>query len=116
MAVDGAAVILTATGSEEDAVRIGRALVTEGLAACANIVPGIRSLYVWKDALCDEKETLLLLKSRLDLFDAVRTRIRSLHPYELPEVIAFAVEEGDESYLEWIRKSTRMPGLKTENP
>jgi periplasmic divalent cation tolerance protein len=116
MALDQAAVILTATGSEEDAVRIGRALVAEGLAACANILPGARSLYLWKGALCDEKETLLLIKSRMNLFDRVRARIRSMHSYELPEVIALAVENGDEGYLEWIRNSTRAPGSPTETP
>jgi periplasmic divalent cation tolerance protein len=114
MAVDRAAVVVTATGSEEDAVRIGRALVESGLAACANVVPGVRSLYIWKGVLADERETVLILKTRTDLFDDVRSAIRSLHPYELPEVIALAVEDGDDAYLEWIRTSTRTAGSKTE--
>jgi periplasmic divalent cation tolerance protein len=116
MAVGGTAVILTAAGSEEEAVRIGRALVSEGLAACANVIPGMRSLYVWKGVFCDERETLLLIKSRSDLFDPIRERIRSLHPYELPEVIMLPVQDGDETYLEWIRTSTRPAGFGSENP
>lgn len=116
MDVSDAAVILTAAGSEADAVRIGRALVSEGLAACANVIPSARSLYVWKGALCDERESLLIVKSRRDLFAAIRERIRSLHAYELPEVIMLPVQDGDETYLEWIRAATQRDGSGTENP
>ncbi|MBN2200650.1 divalent-cation tolerance protein CutA [bacterium] len=114
--MSGAVVIFTATGSEEDALRIGRALVSEGLAACVNVIPSARSLYRWKGVLCDEREALLLIKSRRDLFSALRERIRSLHSYELPEVIMLTVQDGDETYLEWIRTATRRAGSGTENP
>ncbi len=116
MDVSDAAVILTAAGSEEDAVRIGRALVAEGLAACVNVIPSARSLYVWKGVLRDEREALLIIKSRRDLFVPLRERIRSLHAYDLPEVIMLPVQDGDETYLEWIRAATRRAGSGTENP
>ena len=107
-AVPSAAVlVLTAAGSEEDAVRIGKVLVEEKLAACVNVVPGVRSLFYWKGALCDEREWLLIVKSRGTLVNALKTRIRSLHPYEIPEVISVAIENGEDRYIAWILESTQ---------
>jgi periplasmic divalent cation tolerance protein len=99
-------VVLTATGSEEEAVRMGKILVDEKLAACANIISGIRSIYFWKDALCDEREWMVVVKTRRSLFRRLKTRILDLHSYELPEVLSLPVLDGHDRYLKWIIDST----------
>ena len=88
------------------AATMARALVEEGLCACVNIVPGVRSLHRWKGELCDEGEVLCLLKTRPALFERVRSRVLELHPYDTPEILAFAVTDGSPAYLEWLRAST----------
>ncbi len=90
----------------ETAKRIGDTLVGEKLAACMNIVPGLRSIYRWKGETCDEGEVLCLLKTRLSVFPALRERILALHPYEVPELIALPVVAASESYAEWVQDST----------
>jgi periplasmic divalent cation tolerance protein len=99
-------IALTAAGSEEEAVRIGKCLVKEKLAACVNISPNVRSLYFWKNALCDEKEWILLIKTRQPLFQRVKARILELHSYEVPEVLCLPVLSGHDRYLQWILDST----------
>lgn len=88
------------------AARLGRALVEEGLAACVNIVPGLRSIYRWQGQIHDDREVLCLCKTRQALFERVRQRVKELHPYEVPEVLAFAVDDGSPAYLAWLREST----------
>ena len=88
------------------AARLGRTLVEEGLAACVNIVPGVRSIYKWQGEIADDGEVLCLLKTRPALFERLRQRIQELHPYEVPEILAFAVVDGSERYLAWLREST----------
>jgi periplasmic divalent cation tolerance protein len=85
---------------------IARHLVEERLAACVNIIPEIRSIYLWKGQVCDDKERLLIIKTRQDLFDKLMTAIRALHPYEVPEIIALNVEKGLPEYLRWIDDCT----------
>jgi periplasmic divalent cation tolerance protein len=95
-------IIFVTAASEQEAASIGRALVQEGLAACANIIPQIRSVYEWKGKICDERETLIIIKSREDLFERIRSRIKELHSYELPEITAIKLDRGDPAYLQWI--------------
>jgi periplasmic divalent cation tolerance protein len=99
-------IIFVTAASEQEAAAIGRALVEEGLAACANIIPSIRSIYWWKGKIWDEGETLILIKSREDLFESIRKRVRELHSYEVPEITAIKLEKGDEAYLRWIEAVT----------
>jgi periplasmic divalent cation tolerance protein len=95
------AVLMTAP-SAEVAAAIARALVGEGLAACVNLVPGVRSIYRWQGEVCDDAEVLCVIKTRADRFDALRARIVALHPYEVAEVIALPIVAGNEAYLAWI--------------
>ena len=103
--MSGAVVIQTTTASVEDAERIAEALVAERLAACVQIA-AIRSRYVWKGEVQREDEQLLLIKTRESLFDAVRARIRALHSYETPEIIAMPLVAGDADYLAWLSEVT----------
>ncbi len=95
------------TAPADRAPDLARALVQERLAACANIIPAVRSIYTWKGALCDEAESLLVLKTRASLFEALRERAVQLHPYEVPEVIGLPVAQGHPPYLDWVAGSTR---------
>jgi periplasmic divalent cation tolerance protein len=88
------------------ATSLARALVEEGLAACVNLVPGVRSIYQWGGKMQEEEEVLCLIKTRHAVFERARDRILALHPYEVPEILAFAVDEGSATYLEWLKKST----------
>jgi periplasmic divalent cation tolerance protein len=89
------------------AERIAQVLVEERLAACVNLLPGIRSVYRWKDAVERAEEVLLLVKTASDRLDAVIERVRSLHPYELPELLAVEVAGGLPVYLDWVADQTR---------
>jgi len=94
------------TAPPDQAGDIANTLVGERLAACANILPAIRSIYSWKGEICDDQESLLVLKTRAPLFDALRRRVVEVHPYEVPEVIALPLVEGHPPYLQWILDST----------
>jgi periplasmic divalent cation tolerance protein len=99
-------VVLSACESAEEAGRLARALVERRLAACVNIVPGVRSVYRWKGAVEDTGEWLVLIKSRRDLFDRLRQAIEKEHSYEVPEIIALPVVAGSENYLAWLAAET----------
>jgi len=99
-------IVLVTAGSAEEAAAIGRTLIEERLAACANIVPGIRSIYRWKGKIYDEQEFLLIIKTRTSLFEAVQKRVKELHSYEVPEIISFPVARGLPQYLEWVQAET----------
>lgn len=105
--MSNAIVVLVTTPSAEKAAEIARALVEEQLAACGNIVPGLRSIYRWEGKVQDEGEALLILKTEARLFEGLRARVVELHPYEVPEVISFRIEEGHAAYLKWIARSVR---------
>ena len=95
-------VVLVTAPDAETAARIARALVEERLIACANLVPGIRSIYRWEGQVADESEVLLVLKTRASRCAAVAARVKDLHPYALPEVVALPVVDGSEAYLDWV--------------
>lgn len=95
-------VVLTTCDSEMQAAQLARHLVDRRLAACVSIVSGARSIYRWKGAIEDSAEWLLVIKSRRDLFPALREEIAKLHTYEVPELIALPVVNGAENYLAWL--------------
>ena len=102
-----ALVVLVTTPSPERAAEIARALVEERLAACGNVVPGVRSIYRWEGKVHDDAEALLVLKTTRGRLEALRERVLALHPYEVPEVIALPIEAGNARYLAWITAETR---------
>ncbi len=91
---------------------MAHALVEKRLAACVNIMPGVRSVYRWKEAIEEEEEVLLVVKSSRALLDELREEIERLHSYEVPEVIALPVVDGSERYLSWMnRELAHKPSL-----
>jgi periplasmic divalent cation tolerance protein len=103
--MDYIAVFITAP-DEEEAAKIAKALVDEKLAACANIIKGVRSIYRWEDKVEDEAEVFMVVKTRRALFGSLAARVKQLHSYSVPEVIALPVVEGSADYLDWIGDST----------
>ena len=99
-------VVLVTAGSSEEAARIGQTLVAERLAACANVIGPIRSIYRWRGAVEDAAEHLLLLKARARDVTVLGERVRALHSYEVPEVLALPIRAGSAAYLAWLAEST----------
>lgn len=102
-------VILVSVGSREEGERIAAALVGEQLAACVNILGPMRSIYRWENEVRRDDEWLLVIKAPTTQFEALAARVRALHSYETPEVIAVPITAGSEAYLEWVRSVTRAP-------
>jgi periplasmic divalent cation tolerance protein len=101
-----AVVVFITASSADEAARIGRALVEERLAACANLIPSIASTYWWKGKIEEAGEALLVMKTRQDLVEQLTARVRALHSYTVPEVIALPILGGNPDYLKWIYDST----------
>ncbi len=95
-------VVLVTAPSAEKAEEIARALVEAGLAACGNVLASVRSIYRWEGKVHDDPEALLVLKTTRGRFADLRDRVLSLHPYQVPEVIALPVEAGHGPYLDWV--------------
>jgi len=99
--------VLITASSKDEALKIGTALVDEHLVACVNIVPEIRSLFFWEGKTRDEQETLLIGKSRQPLLDQLVARVKELHSYSVPEVIALPIVGGSADYLQWLNQATK---------
>jgi periplasmic divalent cation tolerance protein len=99
-------VVLSTCPDAANAEKIARDLVERRLAACVNILPGLRSHYTWKDACESAEEHLLLIKTRAAVYEALERALRALHPYELPEIIAVPLAAGLPDYLAWIKQNT----------
>ena len=95
-------IVFVTAPSEAEAARIGRTLVEERLAACANITGQIRSIYRWQDTIEDEPEFLMILKTSEDSLDALIARAKDLHGYDVPEIIALPIHRGHPPYLDWV--------------
>jgi len=95
-------IVLTTCDSEEQATQIARRVVEQRVAACVNIVSNVRSVYRWKENIEDTVEILLVIKSRRDLFGALRAEIEKIHSYEVPEIIAIPIVDESEGYLGWL--------------
>ena len=103
---EDAIVILITVASREEAERIARRLVEDRLAACVNIVPQVRSLFIWQGKFSQEDEILLVVKSRRARFRELATAVKQLHSYSVPEIIALPILLGSSDYLRWVAEST----------
>jgi periplasmic divalent cation tolerance protein len=99
--------VLTACGSQKEALKIAHALVERQLAACVNIVPQVASVYRWQGKIETAEESLLVIKTTSAAFERLRQALVELHSYQVPECIAIAIEDGSVAYLEWIGESVR---------
>jgi periplasmic divalent cation tolerance protein len=95
-------VVFSTFPNPDKAAEVGRALVEEGLAACVNLAPGVRSIYRWQGQLQDDTETLAIIKTTSERVEATIARLVALHPYDLPEAIALPVSAGHPPYLAWV--------------
>jgi len=98
-------VFITASG-EDEAVKIARSLVEARLAGCVNIIKNIRSVYRWEKTVEDEPEVLMIAKTQKNLFQELIKKVKELHSYTVPEIIALPIVEGSEDYLKWLRDVT----------
>lgn len=98
-------IVLSTAGSEEEGARIAKSLLERKLCACVNLVPKVRSLYRWEGAVQDDAEVLLIMKTTQDKLQALADHLAEIHSYEVPEVLAVAVDQGSASYLEWLAES-----------
>ncbi len=105
---DGPEVLMVfVTAPDRDAaLALARRVVEERLAACANVMPDVTSVFRWEDSMREDREVLLIFKTGAERVGALIERISDLHPYDVPEVLALSVEAGHEPYLEWVREST----------
>ena len=99
-------IVFVTCGSEEEALNISRALVEEQLAACVNLISPVRSIYRWEGKIWDEKEWLLIIKTQGKRFDELEKKVKSLHSYSVPEIIALPIIAGSSSYLDWLAEMT----------
>ncbi len=102
-------VVYCACPDPATAERIAETLVNERLAACVNLVPGLMSIYRWQGQIQRDAEWLLIIKTRSAVYPQMEARIRDLHPYEVPEIIALPIQAGSAAYLDWIADSTGAP-------
>ena len=100
-------IVLITVSSPEEGEKIAKALVEKRVAACVNIVPGLRSIYRWQGKICDDKEALMILKTKKALFKQIVARVEKLHSYDVPEIIAMPIIEGSSKYLSWLNKETK---------
>lgn len=99
-------VIFVTTSTEDEAYKIARSIVEERLAGCVNIVRNIRSIYSWEGKIEDDTEALMIIKTKTGLFQDLMKRIKELHTYSVPEVIALPIVDGSEDYLRWLKEVT----------
>lgn len=100
----GTLVVLCTVPDQETAANIADELVGSEVAACVNIIPGLTSVYRWEGKICRDVELLLICKTTADKYPALEERIRKVHPYDTPEVIALPIVEGSEDYIQWLRR------------
>ena len=99
-------VAFSTAGSPDEARRIATALVSEQLAACVNVIDNIHSIYRWQGAIESAAESMMLIKTRATLLPAIELRLRDLHSYDVPELVAIPIRLGAQPYLDWLLAST----------
>jgi periplasmic divalent cation tolerance protein len=99
-------IVFMTASSEDEAAKIARALIEARLAGCVNIIKNIRSIYRWQGKIEDEKEVFMVAKTRQELFKTLMKKVKELHSYTVPEVIAIPIVEGSADYLQWLEEVT----------
>jgi periplasmic divalent cation tolerance protein len=107
---DEGLVVLVTVPNKEDGIRIAESLVSQRLAACVNIIPGIESVYRWEGRIARDEEVLLLIKTTAERFPELELQVKQLHSYSVPEVVAVEIKQGSSAYLKWLRHSTLPDG------
>jgi len=110
----GLVVAFSTAGSPQEARRIAGALVAEQLAACVNIIDNIHSIFRWQGKIQSSSESLLLIKTRANLIPAIELRLRELHSYDIPELVAIPIGPGSQPYLDWLFASTQDTTARTK--
>lgn len=105
-----ALIVFVTTSNKDEANKLTKTLVEEKLAACVSVVPSITSTYWWQGKVEKAKEALLIIKTESSRFEALTKRIKSLHSYAVPEVLALPVVRGNQDYLKWLKKSLKKSG------
>ncbi|MCX8026962.1 MAG: divalent-cation tolerance protein CutA [Thermodesulfovibrionales bacterium] len=100
-------VVYITTPNEDEAVRIAKTLVEERLCGCVNIIKQIRSIYSWQGKIEDDSESLLIIKTKEGLFEPLLKRVKELHSYTVPEIIALPIIKGSKEYLNWLDEVTK---------
>ena len=103
-------VVLSTCPGADVAESLARALVEASLAACVNILPGLKSIYHWNDSVQSDEEVLMMIKTTAERFPALRARLVELHPYQVPEVVALPIVDGHHAYLRWIESAAASKG------
>ena len=99
-------VVYITASNEDEAARIAKALVEARLAGCVNIIRNIRSIYNWQGRIEDEPEVLMVVKTQKSLFEELSKKVRELHSYSVPEIIALPIVEGSQDYIRWLKEVT----------
>jgi len=99
-------VVFITASSEDEAAKISRALVEARLAGCVNIIKGVRSIYHWQGKIEDESEVLMMVKTQRHLFPSLSRKVKELHTYTVPEILALPIVEGSAEYLNWLKEVT----------
>ncbi len=107
MGEDGVLIVLTTVGDQESARKVARTLVEERLAACVSVVPGLKSFYWWEGGLTEDSEFLLVIKTLESAYDRLESKLREIHPYQVPEIVALRATRVFQAYLDWMRGEVR---------
>jgi periplasmic divalent cation tolerance protein len=95
-------IVHVSVDSYENAIHISRIIVSEKLAACCSIIPGVTSIYTWKDSIQESRELILMIKTHKSKFSELKERIKELHTYETPEIISINIQDASKEYIQWI--------------
>ena len=98
--------VISTVPSEKEGSTIAKAIVEDRLAACVNVTPRIQSFYWWEERISDDREFILFIKTKASLFPELETKIKALHSYQVPEIIAIPIQTGSKEYLDWIEQNT----------
>ena len=101
-------VVLITTSSLDEAKSIGSSLINNKLAACTNVISSVESIFKWQGEVCNEKEAMLIVKTRKDIFNDLQSKVKELHSYDVPEIIALPILDGNSDYLKWLDSSINL--------